>query len=117
MCLDKDILYKGNKIYSHDTCVFVPQSINLLFTKSDRVRGDLPIGVTYRKRSRKFEVKCCDGTKKRIFLGSYNTPEEGFQAYKKYKEKLIKQIANKYIDQIPNKLYNALITYTVEIDD
>ena len=48
MCLDKDILYKGNKIYSKDTMIFVPQRINKLFTKSDKTRGNLPIGVSYK---------------------------------------------------------------------
>ena len=41
MCLDKDILCKGNKIYSRDTCIFVPQRINKLFTKSDKARGKI----------------------------------------------------------------------------
>ena len=39
MCLDKDIFCKGNKLYSRCTCIFVPQRINLLFTKSDKSRG------------------------------------------------------------------------------
>ena len=34
--LDKDILYKGNKIYSPHHCIFVPQRINLQFGKSGR---------------------------------------------------------------------------------
>lgn len=45
MCLDKDILYKGNKIYSRETCIFVPKRINSLFVKKDNVRGKYPIGV------------------------------------------------------------------------
>jgi hypothetical protein len=31
--LDKDILGKSSKIYSPETCCFVPQEINLMFTK------------------------------------------------------------------------------------
>ena len=37
--LDKDILFKGNKVYSPITCIFVPQRINTLFTKSNRKFG------------------------------------------------------------------------------
>ena len=45
MCLDKDILIKGNKIYSPETCCFVPEKINTLFVKSDKSRGNNPIGT------------------------------------------------------------------------
>ena len=116
MALDKDILCKGNKIYSPDTCVFVPQRINSLFTKSDNKRGDCPIGVTYNKPGKIYETYC--GTNgKRKYLGCYKTPEEAFQVYKNFKEKYIKEVAEEYRDKIPTKLYNAMITYEVEIDD
>ena len=39
--LDKDLLVKGNKIYSPETCCFVPQEINLIFMsnrKKDKQR-------------------------------------------------------------------------------
>ena len=43
MCLDKDILFKGNKIYSPKTCIFVPRGINNLFTKNDKCRTNFAI--------------------------------------------------------------------------
>lgn len=45
MELDKDIIEKGNKIYCPEKCIFLPHSINSLFTKSNKSRGKLPIGV------------------------------------------------------------------------
>ena len=58
MCLDKDILIKGNRIYSPETCIFVPSRINTLFVKSDKVRGNLPIGVGYHKQHNKYRSYC-----------------------------------------------------------
>lgn len=50
-------------------------------------------------------------------VGVYGTPEQAFQAYKKFKESYIKQVADEYKDKIPEKLYEALYKYEVEIDD
>lgn len=118
--LDKDILFKGNKIYSPSTCCFVPQSINKLFTKTDKLRGEYPIGVSYDKINKKYSSTCSltkNNKKVHIYLGIFNTPEESFIAYKNYKENLIKNIANKYKDKIPEILYNTLMNYEVEITD
>ena len=117
MNLDKDILIKGNKIYGPDTCVFVPQSINKLFIKSDANRGELPIGVYYHKKNKKYGVQCNVKGLGQKYLGTYNTPEEAFQVYKQNKEHYIKEIANKYIELIPSILYQAMIDYKVEYDD
>ena len=114
MALDKAILCKGNKIYSSNTCVFVPSSINVLFTKRDKCRGKYPIGVS--KVKDKFEAWLSKGNK-RMRLGYFNTPEEAFQAYKIAKEQYIKEVANEYKDKIPQKLYDAMMNYEVEIDD
>jgi hypothetical protein len=116
MCLDKDILVKGNKIYSSETCVFVPEKINLLFVKCNTTRGNLPIGVSWNKQHKKYVAKGSDKCKY-VHLGFFETPEEAFNAYKLYKEKHIKQVAEEYKDRIPLKLYNALINYKVEIND
>jgi hypothetical protein len=116
--LDKDILQKGNKVYSPDTCVFVPQFINTLFLKRESQRGSLPIGVKIcSNNKKKFEAQCRNNTGKRIYLGLYDTPKEAFQSYKTFKENLIKDTAKEYKGGIPNTLYNAMVTYKVEIND
>ena len=117
MHLDKDILVKHNKLYSPETCIFVPQPINSLFTKRKSKRGSEPIGVSYRNDRNKYRAYCDDGSGEYVHLGHYNSFEEAFQVYKQYKENLIKKTADKYKDFIPEKLYKSLYKYEVEIND
>ena len=120
MDLDKDILMKGNKIYSPDTCVFVPKNINTLFTKSNKSRGKYPIGVYFNKDANKFIARCHifnNGKRQLKNLGYYNTIDDAFNAYKQFKEAEIKQMAEEYKDRIPDKLYEAMYDYKVEITD
>ena len=114
MNLDKDILVKGNKIYSPNTCIFVPQKINGLFVKTDALRGDLPIGVC--KKGNKFIAKC-NLNGKRSQIGTFDTPIEAFQSYKQFKEQYIKQVAEEYKNKIPSVLYDAMYRWEVDIND
>jgi hypothetical protein len=118
--VDKDILIKGNKIYSPETCCLVPMSINSLFVKTEKTRGDYPVGVNYDKSSNKYRAQCNNLlTGKRKHLGLFKTPEEAFKAYKIYKENVIKQIAKiEYMSgNITKECYEAMMNYEVEIDD
>ena len=120
MCLDKDILHKGNKIYSPNTCCFVNNRINVLFTKNTIKRGNYPIGVSYHKEKKRFEAKCSiffEGRKINKFLGGFNDPIVAFNAYKQFKELYIKQVADEYKEVIPIELYEAMYRYKVEITD
>ena len=120
MCLDKDILHKGNKIYSRETCIFVPERINKLFIKSNKSRGKNPIGVSDLP-SGNYQASCNNGYGKMDYLGTYSTKEEAFQAYKKYKESLIKEVIDSYKGKIPEPFYSrlreAMYNYEVEMDD
>ena len=120
MHLDKDILNKGNKIYSKETCIFVPERINTLFTKRDNDRGDCPIGVSDLP-SGNYQAYCNNGYGKQVYLGVYSTKEEAFRVYKEYKEKLIKDTIDSYEGKIPEPHYSrlkiAMYNYKVEITD
>lgn len=122
--LDKDILSKGNKIYSPQTCCYVPKEINTLLLSCKSVRGDLPIGVIRHKIKNNTRYvsqfsTSYNGKRENKYLGSYDTPQEAFSVYKQAKEQYIKDIASKYfIDgKITEKVYKALMNYEVEITD
>ena len=114
MELDKDIIIKNNKLYSPDSCVLVPQKINLLFIKNQKKRGKYPIGVDFHKGKYRARCNTIDGS---VFLGNYNNPKSAFLAYKNFKEKYLKEVAEKYKNYIPNVLYEALYNYEVDEGD
>lgn len=114
--IDKDVLVKGNKIYSEDMCVFIPRILNNLITKRESSRGEYPIGVHFYKRYNKF----CSTFKKNSktkFIGYYTTIEEAFNAYKKTKEAFIKEQAEFLKEEIDGRVYTALMNYEVSIYD
>ena len=115
--LDKDILVKGNKIYSEDTCCFVPMEINGLQFSSSIRGGDYPIGVSYDAKNDKYKAQMSGKGASKTFIGRYATPEEAFQAYKQAKEAYIKEVANKWKDQIDIRVFEALTNWGVSIDD
>ena len=114
--LDKDILVKGNKVYSEETCCFVPAEINSLFIKCDRSRGEHPLGVSYHKRINKYSSTIGIGGGTR-HLGYFSTTLEAFQVYKEAKEAQIKVVANRWKDQIDPRVYDALMNWEVDITD
>lgn len=116
--LDKDILVKGNKIYSPETCCFVPQEINQLLIKCNGSRGQHPLGVSYHSQLNKFQVRMRISNIGKN-LGLFNTANEAFQAYKTAKEAHIKEVATEYYTKgkINERVYQALMKYEVEITD
>lgn len=115
--LDKDIMIKGNKLYSEDTCCFVPRDINVLFTNRKALRGKYLIGASLQKRTGRFQASCKDGTGKLKYLGIFPTQEQAFEAYKAFKESIVKRLANEYKGLIDDRVYHALMNYTVKITD
>ena len=107
--LDKDLLVKGNKLYSPNTCCFVPQEINLAIIKPYKER-ELPLGV-YKHRN-KFVAHIKEG-KQSKYLGIFSTVEEASYCYKYWKEIQLRALAVKYRGKISSKVYRALINYNI----
>jgi len=80
--LDKDILVKGNKIYSPETCAFVDAMTNSFLLDCRTLMNKLPIGVTMSKNNNKFRAQCNNPfTGKRDHIGSFGTQEEAHTAW------------------------------------
>ena len=114
--VDKDILFKGNKVYSPETVAFVPHVINTLFLNGKKSRGDLPLGVHFDKSKGKYRAEM-SFMREQIKLGWFDTAESAFARYKEYKEDFIRDMAEQYKDILPNKVYEAMMEWKIEIDD
>lgn len=119
--LDKDLLVKGNKIYSKYTCCLIPQEVNKAVTNQTLFRGSLPIGVSTRDDlGGKFMARLSissSGIHGEKYLGLFNTPDQAFLAYKEAKELHIKLLANKFKDTLADSSYKALMNFEVNIND
>ena len=115
--LDKDLLIKGNKVYSESTCIFIPREINSLLTKCTASRGEYLIGVCWHNTSKAFVAMVRKNKGKQECLGYFKTEIEAFKAYKTAKESFVKEQANKWKGKIDVRAYEALINYTVDIND
>lgn len=112
--LDKDICGDGYS-YSPDNCVFVPQQINTFGLVRKSHRGDLPIGVTLDKGRFKAALGIGGGTFK--YVGTFDTPDQAFAAYKSAKEDHAKFLATKWESLVDKRVYNYLLNYEVDIHD
>lgn len=114
--LDKDLIIKGNSVYSEHTCCFLPQEINKSLQKTNKLRGELPIGVCFDKTRGKYRASI-KRYGKHINLGRFECKFEAFQTYKVAKEAYLKELAEKWKGKIDNRAYEALMKYEVSIDD
>lgn len=116
--IDKDILQwnKEYKIYSPETCCLIPHNLNSILvgmhTESSKNR-DLPIGVVDDKYNRYTAYVSDFGT--RYSVGTYDTKEEAFEAYKKAKKNIINKLALHYYQDggILENIYNEILNLEI----
>ena len=81
MVLVKHIIDPENKIYSPDTCLFVPQALSALISRLTNPKGDYLMGASFHKNNKKFVASMSlDGKLKH--LGSFQTEQLAHEAFK-----------------------------------
>lgn len=104
VCLDKDILSynKGiNKIYSPNTCAFIPSEINTVFRPN-------VVGIFHDKWD-KYQVRLGKN-----YFGKYDTYKQALKKYNEEKIKYYKSLAIKYKEYIQKEVYETLVNYEGE---
>jgi len=106
--LDKDLLSKGGKVYSPETCAFVSRKVNV-FIMGGIISRDLRMtGATRNKLSGKFIAQCSNPvTNKQEYLGRFSDEKDAHLAWKKRKHELACQLADLQTDE---RVANALRT-------
>jgi hypothetical protein len=113
MCLDKDILRGEEKIYSPETCMYIPQKINNFFIGSNKEKS----GASKYSHCDVYNVRI-SSKNGRVNLGNYKTVEEAHKVYKNFKEKMLKEIAKEYktkYHDFPEHIYSTLCNYELHI--
>ena len=82
--IDKDLLQENveNKVYSPNTCVFIPQSVNAFLANKHSNNTSGYTGVSWFKRCKKWETRIkLFGEEKKKHLGYFTTYEQASEAY------------------------------------
>lgn len=110
--LDKDILGGENKIYSPETCCFVPAPINNVLVKASGVDNGYPTGVV--KKLNKYYVCFYKGGEPFNSPG-YNTVEEASSVYAFEKDKYICELVEEYKNRLDPRACDKLINYRTKV--
>ena len=111
--LDKDLLVQGNKHYSPETCLMIPQEINKAL-KTVQVNS-VVAGVRKRTNTKGYQVRVTEHGKRR-HVGEFYTVEEASAAYVEAKERYIKNLALSWANRIEWKAFKALMEWKVYPD-
>lgn len=112
--LDKDLLFEGNKIYSPETCIFIPQRVNKFMHSGIRVSEKTPdsnspyIGVTWSRQDKIYKAQSVTVIGKiHVSLGCFKDPLEAHNAWRAFKYEQAKILIE--IENLDETIANALL--------
>lgn len=105
--LDKDIMIKGNTVYSQETCSLVTHFTNTIFEE----RG-LDTNIVLNNATGKYDVSMYV-MGKREEVGTFPTEKKARKGYIDYKQDYIKKHAKNCKGKVPNKTYEAMMNWKV----
>lgn len=109
--LDKDLIVRGNKVYSPETCMFIPVELNSFMLTRALDRGDFPLGV--QKRGNKFIASISyNDNKSSKQIGRFDYAMEAHRAWQIEKLELTRHLLDKY----PKLPELKLLIYRLEQD-
>ena len=111
--LDKDIIAGDKKIYSPETCSFIPHELNMSIIEPSNINNQYPLGVTFEKKTAKMKNERTKPYRSKIMkygkkqnIGIYKTPYEAHLGWQKAKLEYLNELMEKY----HNSLENAVIS-------
>lgn len=108
--LDKDLLVKGNKVYSPENCCLIPSEVNKLIVVSKRSSAMLG---TWFDESRGLWRSSLSKNSKVVTIGWFETELEAHLEYVKQKEIYVRKSAKKWKGVLDDRVFQALTEWTV----
>lgn len=109
--LDKDLLKKGNRVYSAELCCLIPVELNAMIVNPAPSKSGLPVGVNKDKKKGEFRARLSKNGVA-VLLGVFSTIEEARGVYVAAKEDYVKSMANEWRERISYPAYKALINWS-----
>lgn len=118
-CLDKDLLFYGNKVYSPGTCCFIPEYVNNSLISRGNDRGLYPLGVTKASGRSKRYLSRCQTFSGRKHLGNFLNPLDAHKAWQLTKINHLREVAERYVNESVNRkdVYGAILDRADRIED
>jgi len=105
--LDKDLLSGQRKVYSPETCLFIPAELNTLLTNKQRNNTSGFTGVSYDKTKNKWITQICMYGSL-YHLGYFDAPSEASLVYQEARKSYIIQLKKKYSKSLPTSAIRLL---------